>query len=106
MSHKAIEISANLQATVSASAETPLALMQRLAGEGAKHLYVDGGITIQGFLAAGLIDEITITLIPIILGSGKSLFGPLAADISLRLLENKAYPNGFVQVKYQVSKSA
>lgn len=76
-------------------------MVRRLSSQGAKHLYIDGGITIQRFLAAGLIDELTITLIPLLLGEGKPLFGPLEKDIKLTHLETKAYDFGFVQTKYR-----
>jgi dihydrofolate reductase len=65
-------------------------------------LYIDGGRTIQSFLAAGLISEMTITVIPILLGSGRSLFGPLAADIELQLVSSRAYSFGLVQSHYRV----
>ena len=61
--------------TVSLSADVPKRLLQRLSRQGLNHLYIDGGLTIQSFLAAGLIDEITITIIPILIGAGKPLFG-------------------------------
>jgi len=89
-------------ATVSLSAESPKDVVQRLSAKGRQHLYVDGGLTIQSFLAAGLMDEITITLIPVLLGSGKALFGVLPKDVPLELVESKAYDFGFVRSKYRV----
>lgn len=62
----------------------------------------DGVITIQRFLAAGLIDDITITLIPVILGQGRPLFGPIKNDISLTHLATRTFAFGFVQIKYGV----
>jgi dihydrofolate reductase len=102
MSSRAIDIPAAMQGTVSCSSETPPDLVKRLSAEGARHLYVDGGVTIQRFLACGLIDDLTITIIPVILGSGRPLFGPLQGDIALNLIEARSFPCGFVQVKYQV----
>jgi dihydrofolate reductase len=92
--------------TVSLSAEEPGKLVQRLSARSWKHLYIDGGLTIQSFLKAGLIGEITITVIPILLGDGKSLFGPLPADVELELVESKAFDFGFVQSKYRIVKCA
>jgi dihydrofolate reductase len=90
---------------VSISSERPSDLYGRLAAQGARHLYIDGGLTIQAFLQAGLIDNLTITIIPILLGSGKPLFGPLKGDVQLEHLATKAYGFGFVQSQYRVIKS-
>lgn len=80
-------------------------VVQRLEITGSKNVYVDGGNTIQGFLSAGLVDNMTITTIPILLGSGIPLFGPLDHDIHLELLASHTYPNGFVQTKYKILSS-
>ena len=77
-------------------------MIERLPAEGAQRLYVDGGITIQRFPAAGLIDDTTITLIPVILGQGGPLFGPIKNDISLTHLATRTFAFGFVQIKYGV----
>ncbi len=92
--------------TVTCSSEDLIALCDRLSREGASHIYVDGGITIQRFLEAQLIDELTITLIPIILGEGTPLFGPTQGDVALQHLETVAFEFGFVQVKYSVVSDA
>ena len=104
LSRQNIQIPDELAQTVSSSSESPQALCQRLSKEGAKRLYVDGGVTIQRFLSEGLIDDITITIIPIILGGGKSLFGPLEGDISLTHVGTKTFDFGFVQLTYEVEK--
>lgn len=76
----------------------------RLAAEaGHRRLYVDGGATVQSFLAAGFISELTITVIPILLGAGIRLFGELPADVHLEHLATKAYPFGFVQSRYAIA---
>lgn len=102
LSRGSLEIPSHLADTVSASAETPAELMWRLSAQGVGHLYIDGGITVQRFLAAGLIDEMTITVIPVLLGEGKPLFSRLESDVSLRHLHTKTFDFGFVQVKYRV----
>ena len=99
-SRNPVEIPDELRKTVSASSEAPDVLVKRLESEGFEHAYIDGGVTIQRFLHAGLIDEITITLIPVLLGSGRPLFGALEQDLPLRLVQSKAYDFGFVQLKY------
>ena len=88
--------------TVYLTNETPRTLLARLSGLGMRHLYIDGGVTIQRFLAAQLIDEITITTIPVVIGAGRPLFGPLAADVQLEHLSTRAFEFGFVQNKYRV----
>ncbi|WP_299489706.1 dihydrofolate reductase family protein [Acaryochloris sp. IP29b_bin.137] len=103
MSRNPIDFPAELPAWVTHSAETPSALYQRLVKEGAQHLYIDGGMTIQRFLAAGLIDELTLTVIPILLGEGQPLFGPLEKDIQLTPISSRTYDFGFVQLKYAVT---
>jgi dihydrofolate reductase len=85
---------------------TPSALVEQLGGQGLRRLYVDGGQTIQGFLRAGLLDEITITVVPLLLGAGRPLFGPLEQDIELTLLYSRAYEFGFVQSTYRVEHVA
>ncbi|QLZ68763.1 dihydrofolate reductase [Legionella sp. PC1000] len=104
MSSRPMNIPKHIQKCVSSSFETPYALVQRLAKKGMKHLYIDGGITIQKFIVENLIDELTITLIPILLGSGRSLFGPLKHDIGLELLETKSIGSSIVQLKYRIMR--
>lgn len=92
--------------TVKHSSEDPKTLCNRLSNEGVKHIYVDGGITIQRFLAEGLVDDILITVIPVLLGEGIPLFGPLAQDISLNHTGTKTFDFGFVQLQYDVIRNA
>ena len=82
----------------------PRRLVEWLAAQGAAHLYVDGGKTIQGFLGAGLIGELTITRIPVLIGTGVPLFGPLDHDIRLAHIATRQFENGFVQSKYRVEE--
>ena len=102
LSRSLTSLPGHLPDTVSLSAEDPAILVQRLSAAGMQHLYVDGGLTIQSFLAAGRIDEITLTLIPVLLGQGKPLFGSMVGDVHLQLLSSHAYDFGFVQNTYRV----
>jgi dihydrofolate reductase len=92
-------------ASVSLSDETPAALVSRLSSQGMRHLYIDGGITIQRFMAAALIDELTITKIPVLIGAGRPLFGPSIPEVRLEHLSTHAFDFGFVQSKYRVLKA-
>ncbi|GIQ86091.1 hypothetical protein KIPB_007876 [Kipferlia bialata] len=92
-----------LSGCVSASSLPPSALHSKLEGEGYTHAYIDGGRTVQGFMRAGLVETLIITLIPIILGKGI----PLLKDVpetGLTLVESKSYPFGFVQNTYTCKK--
>jgi dihydrofolate reductase len=80
----------------------PRQLVNELANRGAKHVYIDGGVTIQRFLRDTLVDEMTITTIPVLLGEGLPLFGTLNKDVKLELLTSESFKNGFVQNKYRV----
>lgn len=82
---------------------TPEDIVDQLTQRGFKHLYVDGGVTIQGFLRAKLIQRMTITRIPVLLGSGIPLFGDLPHDVRFRHIATKSYPSGMVQSEYQLS---
>ncbi len=100
LSHQGLPEEANLPRTVSASREEPTDLVTRLSNEGRRHIYVDGGLTVQGFFAAGLIDELTITVIPVLLGEGKPLFGPLPHDVHLAHVSTLTYDFGFVYHRF------
>lgn len=80
----------------------PSQLVTKLKKEGLNHLYVDGGKTIQNFLKDGLIDEMTITQIPILLGSGIPLFDSMECEYGLRLIAATSSENGFVQARYEI----
>ena len=81
---------------------SPAEIVSNLAARGAHHLYVDGGITIQRFLRAGLIDRLVITRVPVLIGGGIPLFGSLPHDIRLRHIATRSYPSGLVQSEYGV----
>ena len=81
---------------------SPRELVREMERRGAKAIYLDGGVTIQRFLRESLVDEITITTIPILLGEGLSLFGTLEKDIKLELVKSQSFNNGFVQNMYKI----
>lgn len=101
---KAMELPAYLNGKAFTGSGTPEEIVASLSSEGKHHLYIDGGVTIQRFLQAGLIDELTITRIPVLLGEGISLFGHLGKEVLLKHIETSSAANGFVQNRYQVIK--
>jgi dihydrofolate reductase len=81
----------------------PHEVAARLSERGYRHLYIDGGKTIQGFLEAGLIQRLVITRVPVLIGNGIPLFGPLSRDIPLTHVGTRAFPSGLVTSEYLVS---
>ena len=93
---------APLGAVVESMSGPPTEIVSQLAARGIRHVYVDGGITIQRFLQAGLIQRLIITRVPVLLGAGIPLFGPLPGDIVLRHVGTRQYASGLVQSEYVV----
>ena len=80
----------------------PEVVALQLAENGVEHAYVDGGVTIQRFLRAGLIQRLIITRVPILIGSGIPLFGALPHDVPLKHLATRQYRSGLVQSEYEI----
>jgi dihydrofolate reductase len=94
---------APLGAVVARMSGDPADIVSQLAARGVRHVYVDGGITIQRFLQAGLIQRLIITRIPVLLGAGIPLFGPTQGDILLEHVGTRQYASGLVQSEYAVA---
>lgn len=104
LSHGNPSLPAELASTVSIIGGEIDSVLANLAEKGHKRLYVDGGKTIQGFLRANRLDEITITRLPILLGEGISLFGKLDEAVALEHISTISFVNGFVQSQYAIRK--
>ncbi len=83
----------------------PSEIVKQLEARGYQHAYIDGGITIQRFLAAGMIDRLIVTRVPVLIGEGIPLFGPLPRDIKLRHVATRTYKGGLVQSEYEIDRS-
>ncbi len=105
LSSRPLAVPEPLRPTVQSDGGPPEQVVARLAAAGKQHLYIDGGITIQRFLQAGLINEMTITRIPILLGDGIPLFGAIGSERPLRHITSTPFSNGFLQSTYQVKSS-
>ena len=103
LSSRPVDFSTVRGGIVEQMAGPPGEIVSKLAASGAHHLYVDGGITIQQFLRAGLIERIIITRVPVLIGQGISLFGTLPRDIRLLHVVTKHYPSGLVQTEYRLA---
>lgn len=79
-----------------------------LQSEGARSVYVDGGDVVRQFIQSALLNEITITRIPVLIHSGTRLFEgvlniqqQMCSDIWLELIESKSWPFGFTQERWK-----
>jgi dihydrofolate reductase len=81
----------------------PAGIVADLTARGFHHIYVDGGITIQQFLRAGLLHRLVVTRVPVLIGTGIPLFGPTGRDILLRHVATRTYPSGLVTTEYEVT---
>ena len=80
----------------------PARVLADLSARGFRHVYVDGGLTIQRFLRHGLIDRLVVTRVPVLIGEGIPLFGPTGRDIPLEHVATRSLPEGLVQSEYRV----
>ena len=81
---------------------SPRDIFSQLERRGIRHIYVDGGVTVQGFLREGLIQRLIITRVPVLIGEGVPLFGALSKDIRLEHLQTQYYGSGLVKTEYRV----
>ena len=102
LSSKPVDFSGVRGHTIQHMAGPPAAIVATLAAEGAQHVYVDGGITIQRFLRDGLVQRLIITRVPVLIGEGIPLFGSLPQDLRLRHVATRQYKSGLVQSEYHV----
>ncbi|HEY1086692.1 MAG TPA: dihydrofolate reductase family protein [Archangium sp.] len=84
----------------------PRALVEKLGAEGVRRVYVDGGVVIQSFLRAGLVDELTVSQIPVLLGEGIPLFAGAGRETALQLVESRAFDSGLIRSTWLRPKEA
>lgn len=99
------DVPAHLRDRLRISAAEPAQLVAQLQAEGWRQACIDGGMLIRAFLQAGLIGEMTLTRVPVLIGSGRPLFGPLEQDLRLHCVDTRQYPNGLVSSRYRVEPS-
>jgi dihydrofolate reductase len=78
-------------------------LVSKLHKEGVQHIWVDGGTVISQFLSLQMVDAMTLSVIPVILGAGIPLFNVLGEEIPCRLISSQPYPSGLVQINYELN---
>jgi dihydrofolate reductase len=105
LSSRMLDLSSVKDGVVEQMSGEPAEIVAQLKARGSKHVYIDGGITIQRFLAAGLIDRLVITRVPVLIGAGIPLFGPVPSDISLHHVTTRCYDGGLVQSEYKIGST-
>lgn len=101
LSHRPLDLS-GITGCVEQMSGEPAQIVSQLAASNAKHVYVDGGITVQQFLRAGYIRHLTVTRVPVLIGEGIPLFGNVSHDINLRHVDTRQYTSGLVTSEYEV----
>ena len=99
LSSRSVDLSVARGAIVEQMCGPPAEIVSKLGASGAHNLYVDGGITIQRFLRAGLVQRLTITRVPVLIGDGIPLFGTLTVDLRLRHIATQHYSSGLVKTE-------
>ena len=79
-------------------------IIEKLSIEGIKHIYLDGGATARLGLIEGVVTDLIVSVIPILLGSGISLWNDLGKEIHLQHSISKSFPSGLVQSSYRVQQ--
>lgn len=80
---------------------SPAEAVERWRNQGVGKVYVDGGVLIASFLSIGAIDELTITVAPVLLGDGRRLFPVHTGPRALELDAVRSWPSGVVQLRYR-----
>lgn len=102
MSRRLKEVPAGLQGQVRFSTLTPKQVMAELSAQKVTRIYLDGGQLVQSFLREGLVTDLVLTTVPVLLGQGRPLFGPLPQDLPLQLISSRSFASGLVQSTYRV----
>lgn len=100
------DLPAALRDKVTVSADAPAELVARLAADGARCVYVDGGRLVTSFLAARVLNRVIISRVPILLGGGIPLFGSFGREVALQHQSTRAFASGLVQSDYLINSNS
>ena len=81
-------------------------VLAALAAEGCRHVYLDGGAVIRAGLREGVIDSLTLSVLPVVLGKGVRLFEDGLPRSDWRLDGTRQLPSGVVQLRYRKNYTA
>ena len=90
-----------LRGKVTVLSMKPGELLNYLSNEGFSNIYIDGGKVIQDFLKEDYVDELIVTQVPVLIGSGIPLFGYLDNDLQFKHIRTNIYSNGLVKSHYE-----
>ncbi len=96
------DVPEDLHAVLEATTLGPVDLRDELSQRGLHHLYIDGGMTVQSWLQAGLIDDLIVTRVPVLVGDGIPLFGDLDTDLALDHIDTTVFDNGCVRTHWHL----
>lgn len=108
LSHRTLDLSGSIAkgAVLEQMSGEPAEIVAQLAAKDCHNLYIDGGITVQEFLRAGVVDRIIVSRVPVLIGEGIPLFGMVPKDITLEHVATTQYKGGLVKSEYRVVKSS
>lgn len=104
LTSRPIDAPADIAERIDVMSGDPHLIVEQLSKQGIDRIYIDGGIVIQRFVAAGLVNRMIITRLPILIGSGVPLFGELPHDAMLTHVATRSYANGLVQSEYEIAR--
>lgn len=99
--HRALPSAPPLPSTVTAHAGPLRPLLQSLAASGVAHVYVDGGQVVRQALRDQLVDSLTLSVVPELLGQGRALFGAEVPRSHWQLIGSESWASGLVQLRYE-----
>jgi dihydrofolate reductase len=78
---------------------------EMIAAAGERSLWVVGGGNVASqFADEGLLDEFTVTVVPVVLGAGKPLFDRRLPSGPMQLVGTRAFSSGMVELRYEISR--
>jgi dihydrofolate reductase len=77
---------------------------EMVAAAGERNLWVVGGGNVASqFADAGLLDEVLVTVVPVVLGEGKPLFDRRLPGGPMKLTGTRVFDSGMVELRYAIS---
>lgn len=85
--------------------EDPKTFAARLRAKPGKDIWLMGGGELFGaFLDAGEVDEISLHVIPVLIGEGIPVIGPRHRQVELARIGHRVFPDGVVHLRYRVKR--